>query len=93
MATKNAQLVIIIPLTVLDGFIGMYYGGSVWTARSCEIWARSLSVVSAMLELISRASVCVQAVSNVGRPFGLLDPARDPTIAPIPIESRGGCHV
>lgn len=89
---KNAQLVII-PLTILDGFMGVYYGGSVWTTRSCEIWVRSLSVVSAILERKSPASVCVQAVSNVGRPLGLLNAARDLTMAPIPIESRGGRHV
>lgn len=93
MDRRAASLAIAIPLTVLDGYVAVYYGWPVWQAWSGDILGRGLLLVMAALAAVSLGNVWVPAIRRGGTALKTQPVAHGLPTVIAPDHSQGARHV
>ena len=70
MDEREGYLMIAVPLTVLDGFVTVYYGWPMWRAWSGDRWSRGLLFTMVAMGAISLANLWAQAIPLLAKPRG-----------------------
>ena len=70
MDKGEGYLVIAVSLTVLDGFVTVYYGWPMWRAGSGHTWSRERLFMMVAMGAISLTNLWAQAIPLSAKPRG-----------------------